>query len=67
MNINLIVNSNQEISPPKNYENVLISDVDKIPPSICENLTINNTLNHLSANQFTLLLTKIRHGGRINK
>ena len=29
-------------------------------------MTINNTLNHLSANQFTLLLTKIRHGGVIS-
>jgi len=65
MNLNLILDSDQN-NAPQNYENVLINDIDKIPPSICKNLLINNTLNYLTSDQFNLLLQKVRHGGVVS-
>ena len=64
MNINLIA-STTDISPPPNYENVLIANIDQVPASACTNLIIDNVLNKLTQQQLELLTSKIRRGGTI--
>ena len=64
MNINLIVSTTDD-PPPPNHENILIANIDQIPPSACTNLIMNNVLNNLTQQQLELLTSKIRHGGTI--
>lgn len=64
MNINLIASAT-DTSPPPNYENILIANIDQVPTSACTNLIIDNVLNKLTKQQLELLISKIRHGGTI--
>ena len=64
MNINLIVSTTDD-PPPPNHENILIANIDQIPPSACTNLIMNNVLNNLTQQQLELVTSKIRHGGTI--
>ena len=64
MNINLIVSTTDD-PPPPNHENILIANIDQIPPSACTNLIMNNVLNNLTQQQLELLTSKMRHGGTI--
>ena len=64
MNINLTASATNT-SPPPNYENIPIANIDQIPPSACTNLIIDNVLNNLTQQQLELLTSKMRHGGTI--
>ena len=64
MNINLTASTTDAPAPP-NHENILIANIDQIPPSACTNLIMNNVLNHLAPQQLELLTSKMRHGGTI--
>ncbi len=64
MNINLVVNT--ETPPIEGHENLLISEIDNLPASLCKSVALNNTINYLSPEQFQGLLAKVRHGGVVS-
>jgi hypothetical protein len=64
MNVNLV--TDQDARSVENHENLLITEVDKLPDSLCKSVTLNNTLNYLTDEQFRQLLNKVRHGGIVS-
>jgi hypothetical protein len=64
MNLNLVVA--QDAPTIADHENLLIGESDKLPASLCKSLTLNNTLNYLTDEQFKHLLSKVRHGGVVS-
>ena len=64
MNINLI--RNNDAPSVQEHENVLIEQMDEIPPNACVSLILNHTLQYLTKDQLQALLTKVRHNGMIN-
>ena len=64
MNINLI--RNNDAPSVQEHENVLIEQMDEIPPNACVSLILNQTLQYLTKDQLQALLTKVRHNGMIN-
>ena len=63
MQINLI--DNAESPPIEHHQNMLLKDIETIPPNICTSLVLNHTLNYLTQEQILSLLHKIRHNGVI--
>ena len=66
MNINLISTSPNVKETPPEHEDLLISDIENIPASMCSSVVIDQTLNALTNEQLELILSKIRHGGTIS-
>ena len=64
MNVNIVTDQNAR--SVENHENLLITEVDNLPDSLCKSVTLNNTLNYLTDEQFRQLLNKVRHGGIVS-
>ena len=67
MNVNVIQNQNDNAPSPPDYENILVSDLGQLSPNICTDIMLNNnTINYLTTQQLTELLSKMRHGGTVS-
>tara|TARA_R110000824_G_scaffold337384_2_gene523946 strand:+ start:1330 stop:1734 length:405 start_codon:yes stop_codon:yes gene_type:complete len=66
MNINLITPIPVDnATSPTDHQDILIGDIDKIPANVCKSLIINQSLNYLTNEQLSVVISKMRHGGSI--
>jgi len=64
MNINLVITNDTPVI--ESHQNVLMSELNSIPPRGCKSLILNHVLNYLTDEQIQEVLAKIRHGGSIS-
>jgi len=67
MNINLTI-PDMPVAHQKEFpehQNILLNQLDTIPPSICTSIIVDHTLNYLTNDQLISLMKKMRHGSVI--
>jgi len=64
MNLNLVLSN--DAPAVESHQNVLISDLDKVPSRGCRSFILNHSINYLTDEQLYKVLDKIRHGGIVS-
>ena len=64
MNLNLLLSN--DAPAVESHQNVLISDLDKVPSRGCRCFILNHSINYLTDEQLYKVLDKIRHGGIVS-
>ena len=64
MNVNLVMSNDTPVI--ENHQNVLMSELNSLPPRGCKSLILNHVINYLTDEQLQQILEKIRHGGSVS-